>query len=120
VPGHHHCHCGPFRVDMVPHGLLKPYILRLLLERPRHGFEIMEEMYERTQGLWRPGPSVIYPTLESLESDGYIEAIERPGAGEKAARPYRLTRKGREALKNFDTFRADWTATLSQLEEIWE
>jgi DNA-binding PadR family transcriptional regulator len=105
---------------MVPHGLLKPYILRLLLERPRHGFEIMEEMYERTRGLWRPGPSVIYPTLERLESEGYIEALERPGAGEKAARPYRLTRKGREALKDFNTFRADWTATLSQLEEIWE
>jgi DNA-binding PadR family transcriptional regulator len=105
---------------MVPHGLLKPYILRLLLERPRHGFEIMEEMYERTQGLWRPGPSVIYPTLERLESEGYIEAMERPGAGEKAARPYRLTKKGREALKNFSTFRADWTETLSQLEEIWE
>ncbi|HYM39049.1 MAG TPA: PadR family transcriptional regulator, partial [Thermoplasmata archaeon] len=87
MPGHHHCHCGPFRVDMVPHGLLKPYILRLLLERPRHGFEIMEEMYERTQGLWRPGPSVIYPTLERLESEGYIEAVERLGLGEKAARP---------------------------------
>ncbi len=105
---------------MVPHGLLKPYILRLLQEGPKHGFEIMEEMYERTHSLWRPGPSVIYPTLGRLEADGYIEAVERPGAGEKAARPYRLTRKGREAIKGFEAFRADWSETLSMLEGIWQ
>ena len=65
-----YCNCGPFRVDIVPKGLLKPLVLKLLSERPMHGFELMEQIFEKTNGMWRPGPAAIYPTLEWLEANG--------------------------------------------------
>ncbi|MEM0272738.1 MAG: PadR family transcriptional regulator [Thermoprotei archaeon] len=113
------CRCGPFRVNIVPQGILKPYILRLLSERPMHGFEIMEEIFRRTRGMWRPGPSAIYPTLTWLEGKGYIERVATQGEGEKARKQYRITEKGLDALKDFEKFRSEWLEGISQLREIW-
>lgn len=119
MPGGCWCRCGPFRVNIVPQGLLKPYILRLLSERAIHGFEIMEQIFERTGGMWRPGPSAIYPTLTWLEEKGYIEEVESQAKGEKVRRLYRITGKGREALKDYEKFRKEWMQGVSQLKEIW-
>lgn len=114
------CVCGPFRVSVVPHGLLKPYILRLLSEKPMHGFEIMESIFSRSNGLWRPGPAAIYPTLSWLEDKGYIETVSsRPGRSEKSRKPYRLTAKGEDALKDFARFRKEWLDEVSNLKDIW-
>ncbi|MGP8068795.1 MAG: PadR family transcriptional regulator [Candidatus Bathyarchaeia archaeon] len=113
------CRCGPFRVNIVPQGLLKPYLLRLLSEKPMHGFEMMEEIFQRTRGMWRPGPSAIYPTLTALEETGYIKAMEGQVRGEKTRRPYQITDKGREALKDYKNFRKEWVHGLTQLKEIW-
>ena len=113
------CRCGPFRVNIVPQGLLKPYILRLLSEKQMHGFEIMEEIFRRTNGMWRPGASAIYPTLTWLEEKGYIAETWGEVKGEKARRPYKITAKGREALKDYDKFRSEWLEGVSQLKEIW-
>ncbi len=118
MPGGY-CRCGPFRVSVVPQGMLKPYILRLLSEGPMHGFEIMEEIFQHTKGMWRPGPSAIYPTLTWLEEKGYVEVVESEPRGEKARRPYRITKKGEEALKDYDKFRKDWVNGVSQLRSIF-
>ncbi len=114
-----HCRCGPFRVNIIPQGLLKPYVLRLLSEKPMHGFEMMEEIYQRTMGMWRPGPSAIYPLLEGLEEEHYIEQMPTEGKGEKARRPYRITAKGRDAVKDFEEFRKEWTENVTRLRDIW-
>jgi DNA-binding PadR family transcriptional regulator len=114
------CRCGPFRVNLIPQGLLKPYILRLLTERPMHGFELMEEIFARTEGMWRPGPSAVYPTLVWLEAQGYIEAVTGERRGPKARRPFSLTRKGRDALRDEVTFRRAWMEGLSRLRQIWQ
>jgi DNA-binding PadR family transcriptional regulator len=113
------CRCGPFRVNIVPQGMLKPYILRLLSERPMHGFEMMEEIFQRTKGMWRPGPSAIYPTLTWLEEKGYVEEVQSEAKGEKARRPYKITEKGREALKDYEKFKGEWLEGVSQLKGIW-
>lgn len=113
------CRCGPFRVNIIPQGLLKPYILRLLSEKPMHGFEIMEQIFERTGGMWRPGPSAIYPTLAWLEEKGYVEPVQRKAEGEKARRPYQIAENGREALKGFEKFRKEWLEGVSELREMW-
>jgi DNA-binding PadR family transcriptional regulator len=113
------CRCGPFRVNVIPQGLLKPYILRLLSEKPMHGYEIMEEIFERTRGLWRPGPSAVYPTLTWLEEKGYIEEVEGQVKGEKARRPYRITEKGKEALRDYEKFKSEWLENISALREVW-
>lgn len=65
-------------------------VLALLLERPMHGYEIIQELDSRTNGIWRPSPGSIYPTLQLLEDEGLI-APESEG-GRKS---YRLTDDGR-------------------------
>ncbi len=97
-----HCKCGPFRVNIVPQGLLKPYILKLLSEKPMHGFELMERIFERTNGMWNPGPAAVYPTLEWLEANGYIESMEKHDKSEKVRKQYKITEKGISALSDYE------------------
>ena len=97
-----YCNCGPFRVDIVPKGLLKPLVLKLLSKRPMHGFELMEQIFEKTDGMWRPGPAAVYPSLVQMEHSGYIEAVSKENQGEKARKQYKITEKGRNAIKEYD------------------
>ncbi len=97
-----YCRCGPFRIDIVPKGLLKPYVLKLLSERPMHGFELMEQIFEKSGGMWHPGPAAIYPALESLESEGYIKEAEHGKRPEKSRKQYAITEKGRKALSDYE------------------
>ena len=50
-------------------------ILALIAEQPRHGYELIKELEDRTGGAYRPSPGVIYPTLALLEDEGF--AVER-------------------------------------------
>jgi DNA-binding PadR family transcriptional regulator len=77
------------------HGDLRFVILGLLAEQPRHGYELIKELEERTGGAYRPSPGVIYPTLALLEDEGFI----RPAAGESARKLYEITAEGRQALE---------------------
>ncbi len=110
------CICGPFRISLIPRGLLKPVILSLLTEGPRHGFEIMEEISARTGGMWRPGPGAVYPALLSLEERGYVEVQEE---GERAKKPYAITERGLEAIEDIDAFLEEWESSMDRLEAIW-
>jgi DNA-binding PadR family transcriptional regulator len=69
---------------------VRPAVLALLLERPMHGYEMIQELESRTGGIWRPSPGSIYPTLQLLEDEGLIEA--ETSGGRKA---YTLTDAGR-------------------------
>jgi DNA-binding PadR family transcriptional regulator len=69
---------------------VRPAVLALLLERPMHGYEMIQELESRTGGIWRPSPGSIYPTLQLLEDEGLIEA--ESGGGRKS---YQLTSDGR-------------------------
>jgi DNA-binding PadR family transcriptional regulator len=54
-------------------------VLALLHERPMHGYEMIQELEQRTGGIWRPSPGSIYPTLQMLEDEGLITAEESGG-----------------------------------------
>jgi DNA-binding PadR family transcriptional regulator len=54
-------------------------LLALLLERPMHGYEMIQELESRTGGIWRPSPGSVYPTLQLLEDEGLIVAEEAGG-----------------------------------------
>ncbi|HEX9220143.1 MAG TPA: PadR family transcriptional regulator, partial [Gemmatimonadaceae bacterium] len=59
---------GPFGGGrMFDQGHLKFVILRLLDEKPRHGYEIIKEIEERFGGMYSPSPGTVYPTLTMLE-----------------------------------------------------
>ncbi|MFQ5919382.1 MAG: PadR family transcriptional regulator [Thermoplasmata archaeon] len=115
MPDELYCYCGPFRISLVPRGLLKPVILHLLRERPMHGFEIMEEVTTRTGGMWRPGPGAVYPALLSLEEKGFVTV----GAEEeRAKKPYTITQKGREAVEGLGDILEDWETSRDTLEGL--
>jgi DNA-binding PadR family transcriptional regulator len=73
-------------------GDVRAAILALLDERPMHGYEMIQELEERSDGMWRPSAGSIYPTLQLLEDEGLIVGEEHEGK-----RRFTLTEAGREA-----------------------
>jgi DNA-binding PadR family transcriptional regulator len=51
----------------------------LLAEEPRNGYQIMQEVEERSDGVWRPSPGSVYPALQQLEDEGLIRSEEVEG-----------------------------------------
>jgi len=76
-------------------GDLKYVILRLLAEKPRHGYEIIKELEDRFGGAYAPSPGTVYPTLTMLEDLGYARAMPEEG-GRKI---YEITDEGRKHLE---------------------
>jgi DNA-binding PadR family transcriptional regulator len=79
---------------MFEQGDLKLVILRLLEEKPRHGYEIIKELETRSGGAYSPSPGTVYPTLTLLEDMGYARAVPEDG-GKKI---YEITDEGRKHL----------------------
>jgi DNA-binding transcriptional ArsR family regulator len=73
-------------------GDVRAAVLALLAERPMHGYEMLEELSRRTQGLWRPSPGSLYPALQLLEDQGLVRSQEAGGR-----RLFELTAQGRAA-----------------------
>ncbi len=70
-------------------GNVRAAILALLNERPMHGYEMIQELDQRTGGVWRPSPGSVYPTLQLLEDEGLITSTETGGR-----KSYSLTEAG--------------------------
>lgn len=70
-------------------GDVRAAVLALLAERPMHGYEMIKELEERTQGAWTPSAGSIYPTLQMLEDEGLIRGEESGGK-----RRFTLTEEG--------------------------
>lgn len=85
---------GARRGRMFDQGDLKLVVLRLLDEKPRHGYEIIKALEERSGGLYSPSPGAVYPTLQLLEELGYARAVDE-GGGRKI---YEITDEGRRHL----------------------
>jgi DNA-binding PadR family transcriptional regulator len=72
-------------------GDVRAAVLTLLLERPMHGYELIQEIEQRSGGVWRPSPGSIYPTLQLLADEGLVSGDESGGR-----RLFTLTDAGRE------------------------
>jgi DNA-binding PadR family transcriptional regulator len=75
-------------------GDLKYVVLRLLEEKPRHGYDIIKELEQRFGGSYAPSPGTVYPTLTMLEDLGYARVVPEDG-GKKI---YEITDEGRKHL----------------------
>ncbi len=75
-------------------GDVRAAILALLAEQPRNGYQIMQELEQRSRGLWRPSPGSVYPALQQLEDEGLVRAAESGGG-----RVFELTERGRAYAK---------------------
>src|SRR5664280_3543934 len=60
-------------------GDIRTAALLLLSEEPRNGYQIMQEVQERSGGVWRPSPGSVYPALAQLEDEGLIRSEESEG-----------------------------------------
>jgi DNA-binding PadR family transcriptional regulator len=60
-------------------GDIRTAALLLLAEEPRNGYQIMQEVQERSDGVWRPSPGSVYPALQQLEDEGLIRSQELDG-----------------------------------------
>lgn len=78
-------------------------LLRLLAEEPRNGYQLMQAIEERSEGLWRPSPGSVYPTLAQLEDEGLVRSVETEGA-----RRFQITDAGREHLATRADEPAPW------------
>jgi DNA-binding PadR family transcriptional regulator len=87
------------------HGSLRLYLLRLLDEEPRHGYEVIRLLRDRFMGVYSPSPGTIYPRLARLEEEGLVTHDEVDGR-----KVYRITEAGRDELRS----RSD---ELDELEE---
>ncbi len=70
---------GGFGGGRVPRGNVRAAILLLLSEQPRNGYQIMEEISQRSKGVWRPSPGSVYPALQLLEDEGMVRTEETDG-----------------------------------------
>src|SRR5918992_680463 len=81
---------GPWgRGPKAKRGDVRAAILALLAEEPRNGYQIIQEIDERSGGSWRPSPGAVYPALQQLADEGMIRGEE--GDGKKT---FRLTPEG--------------------------
>jgi DNA-binding PadR family transcriptional regulator len=84
---------GPPRGPRVRRGDVRVAILAVLAEEPLNGYQVIQQISERTDGAWRPSPGSVYPTISQLEDEGLIE-----GDDERGRRTLRLSDAGRDYL----------------------
>jgi DNA-binding PadR family transcriptional regulator len=77
------------------HGQLRLYVLALLNDGPRHGYEVIQDLEQRFNGLYSPSAGTVYPRLAKLEEEGLVE---RTDEGRKAV--YRITDAGRAEVRD--------------------
>jgi DNA-binding PadR family transcriptional regulator len=96
------------------HGSLRLYLLRLLDEEPRHGYEVIRLLRDRFMGVYSPSPGTIYPRLARLEEEGLVTHDEVDGR-----KVYRITEAGREELLSrsdeLDELEEELSASVSDI-----
>jgi DNA-binding PadR family transcriptional regulator len=81
------------RGPRVRRGDVRVAILAVLADEPLNGYQIIQQIADRTDGGWRPSPGSVYPTISQLEDEGLIESDD-----ERGRRTLRLSEAGREYL----------------------
>lgn len=97
---------GPPRGRRRERGDVRAAVLLLLAEQPRHGYELLTELADRSDGQWQPSPGSIYPVLKRLARDGLVTAAHTDGK-----RVFSLTPEG---LALVDAEGATWGQPWAQ------
>ncbi|MFT4867300.1 MAG: DNA-binding PadR family transcriptional regulator [Ilumatobacter sp.] len=83
-------------------GAILGAVLTLLAERPMHGYELITELEERSEGRWRPSPGTMYPALKRMAAHDFVSSEEVDGK-----RQFTLTDAGRSRLAELQAERGD-------------
>lgn len=111
---------GGRRGRRTPRGDVRSAVLALVAEQPRHGYEIIQEIGDRTGGAWRPSPGSIYPTVSQLEDEGLVRTEKVEGR-----RVIHLTEAGtRHVEEHRAELDAVWDAASRDVDDdaaaLWE
>lgn len=93
-------------------GDIKFYLLDILKDGPRHGYEIINDLESRSGG-YRPSPGSVYPTLQMLEEGGYLTSEQIDGK-----KVYTITEEGRKLLETRGSTPFEATPQMAQAFEI--
>src|SRR3954462_5580548 len=92
------------RGPKVRRGDVRSAILDVLAVEPMNGYQIIQQIAERTGGAWKPSPGSVYPTVQQLEDEGLVEGHEGEGR-----RLLRLSEEGRRYVEEHpDELAATW------------
>jgi DNA-binding PadR family transcriptional regulator len=97
---------------MLAQGDLRLLALALIAEQPRHGYEIIKVLEDKTEGWYAPSPGIVYPTLTYLEEAGYVTA-----QADGAKKLYTITGEGKAHLEANRDF---VDAVLERLDAVGE
>jgi DNA-binding PadR family transcriptional regulator len=78
-------------------------LLLLLAEEPRNGYQLMQEIEQRSDGSWRPSPGSVYPALSQLEDEGLVRAVQSD-----SGRVFEITDAGREQTERISEQAPPW------------
>jgi DNA-binding PadR family transcriptional regulator len=94
-------------------GDVRAAILLLLEEEPRNGYQVMQELEQRSDGAWRPSPGSVYPALQLLADEGLIRGEQREGGT-----VYELTDAGRKHVdEHRERFGVPWELAGAEVPE---
>ncbi|AEE45343.1 PadR family transcriptional regulator [Cellulomonas fimi] len=94
-------------------GDIRAAVLLLLAEQPMHGYQLIQEVAERSQGRWRPSPGAVYPALALLEDEGLVTLVAQGGR-----RLASLTDAGRAHVEEHrDALGAPWLDAAERPEQ---
>jgi DNA-binding PadR family transcriptional regulator len=103
----------PFRGRKAARGDVRASVLALLAEQPMHGYQIITQLAERSNGAWRPSPGSVYPVLQQLQDEGLVRIEETDGR-----RVVHLTDAGRAYVDaHQDELSAPWETVGGQPDE---
>jgi len=98
---------GRRRFGRAKRGNVRAAALALLAEEPMNGYQIIQQISDRSGGLWQPSPGSVYPALAQLEDEGLI--VQQSSDGSRRA--YALTDEGRAYVEAHpDELREPWSA----------
>ncbi|MEA5155370.1 PadR family transcriptional regulator [Raineyella sp.] len=104
---------GPLGFGRARQGDLRAAILRLLVEQPMHGHQIIHELTDRSEGAWEPSAGSVYPTLQLLADEGLVESEQSGGK-----KVYHLTEAGRTAAAEAGGQPAPWEASGDNVSDL--
>jgi DNA-binding PadR family transcriptional regulator len=94
---------GATRAPKVRRGDVRSAVLDVLAVEPMNGYQVIQQIAERSGGVWKPSPGSVYPTIQQLEDEGLVEGTEGSGR--------RLLRLTDEGLRYVEEHRDELAAT---------
>ena len=113
-PGHHHRGGRGGPRSRARRGDVRAALLLLIEEHAQNGYQLIQEIERRTDGVWKPSPGSVYPALQQLEDEGLVRTVEFEGKRTSSSRPKGAStsnRTARNSATRSAPLPAAWTRT---------